>query len=164
MLAPLAGVTGAVATSLLMVLLLRTVRPSARQLGSLQILEYGTAMRGLGIAMLLLGGVFLYAAYHSSADQRHLAWIVSGILATCGLYVFVEMFFVRIGFDEAFIYPFSPWRGRRRIPWSDVVSFSYSHVNRWHIIRTRTHGTLRVSAYLSGISSFLKRLNETAHA
>jgi len=164
MLAPIAGILGAIITSLLMVVLLRTVRPTARQQGSRHILAYGTAMRGVGIAMLLLSGLFLYAASRSSLDQRHMAWIVYGMLATCGLYVFVEMFFVRIEFDESFIYPFSPWRGRRRIPWSDVVSCGYSNVNRWHVVRTRSHGTLRVSIYLSGIGSFLERLNACLHS
>jgi hypothetical protein len=164
MLALLAGIIGAVVTGLLRVVLQRTVRPSARQNGSRHILEYGVPMRSLGVAMLILGGVFLYAASRSSPDQRLFAWLVCGALAASGLYVFLEVFLVRVEFDESFIYPFSPWRGGRQIPWSDVVSCGFSNVNQWLVIRTRNHGTLRVSIFLSGIGSIVERLHQTAHA
>jgi hypothetical protein len=159
MFTPVAGIIGAATTGLLMVVLRRTVRPSARQRGSCRILEYGLPMRSLGVAMLLFAGVFLYAASCASAEQRLPAWIGCGALAACSLYVFLEVFFVRVEFDESFIYPFSPWRGRRQIPWSDIVSDNFSSVNQWHVIRTRGHGTLRVSTFLSGVGSFLERLN-----
>lgn len=164
MLALIAGIIGVVITRLLMVVLLRTARPSALQQDSRHVLKYGVAMRGLGIVMLLLGSGFLYAASHSSSDQRQLAWLVSGVLATCGLCVFLEVFFVRIEFDESFIYLFSPWRGRRQIPWSDVLSRDFSNVSQWHVIRTGTQGTLRVSIYLSGVASLLERLNKNLRA
>ena len=160
MFTPVAGIIGAAVTGLLMVILRRTVLPSARQRGSHRVLEYGLPMRVLGIAMLLFGGVFLFAASRSSADQRLLAWVVYGVLAVCSLYVFLEVFFVRVEFDESFIYSFSPWRGGRRIPWSDIVSCYFSSVNQWHVIRTKAHGTLRVSTFLSGVGSFLERLPE----
>jgi len=70
-------------------------------------------------------------------------------------------FFVRIEFDESFIYPFSPWRGRRQIPWSEVISHDYSRVNQWLVIQTRHGGRARVSRYLSGIHSFVGKLQET---
>jgi hypothetical protein len=143
-----------------MVILRQTVPPSARQRDSRRVLEYGMPMRVLGIAMLLFGGVFLFAASRTSADQRLLAWLVCGILAACCLYVFLEVFFVRVEFDESFIYAFSPWRGRRRIPWPDIVSSHFSSVNQWHVIRTKAQGTLRLSAFLSGAGSFLERLHE----
>jgi hypothetical protein len=164
MFATIAGTIGAVVGTLILVMLLRTVRPTARRSGPRFVLEYGNAMRGLGIASLLLGGCFLYAASRSSLDQRVLAWAVSGALAGCALYIFLEVFLVRVEFDESFIYPFSPWRGRRRIPWSDISSLSYSEINRWYVIRTRSHGTLRISTFLSGIASFVERLNETEPA
>jgi TRAP-type uncharacterized transport system fused permease subunit len=114
--------------------------------------------------MLMLGGFLLFAASLSSLDQRTLAWCVSGTLAASALYVFLEFFFVRVEFDEMFIYPFSPWRGSRRIPWSDVTFFHFSATCSWYVIHTRSHGTLRVSELMSGIGSFVRRLNETQHA
>src|SRR5262245_34827870 len=148
MTATVGGIIGAIVTTLLMAILLRSVRPTARQSGSRFVLEYGKPMRGLGVAMLLLGGFFLYAASRSSVDQRALAWMVGGVLAAGSLYIFLEVFLVRIEFDDSFICPFSPWRGRRRIPWSDISSYSFSEANRWYVVRTRTHGTVRVSTFL----------------
>ena len=158
MFTPAAGLIGAAVTGLLMVILRWTVQPLARQRGPRRVLEYGMPMRSLGIAMLLFGGTFLFAAARSPADQRLLAWISSGVLAACGFYVFLEVFFVRVEFDDSFIYPFSPWHGGRRIPWSDVVSCNFSSLNQWHVIQTKAHGTLRVSTFLSGTGSLLERL------
>lgn len=158
---PVAGIIGAAVTSLLMVILRRTALPVARRSGSRYVLEYGLPMRSVGLAMLAFAGVFLRAAARSSSDQRFLAWSVCGVLAAGCLYVFLEVFFVRVEFDEAFVHSFSPWRRGRRIPWSDIVSCSFSGVNQWHVIRTRAHGILRVSAFLSGVGSFLKKLNES---
>ncbi len=67
------GALGAVITIVLMAVLFRSVRGSARRSGSRYILEYGNAVRGLGVAVLLLGGFFLYAASRSSLDQRWIA-------------------------------------------------------------------------------------------
>jgi hypothetical protein len=161
--APVAGIIGAVVTSLLMVILRRTVLPSARRRGLRHVLEYGWPIRSLGIAMPVLGGVFLYAASRSSSDQRSLAWVVAGALATCSLYVFLELFFVRVEFDESFVYMFSPWRGGRRIPRSDIVSCSFSNLNQWYVIRTRADGKLRISTFMSGSGSFLEKLHDAGH-
>lgn len=157
----ISGIIGAVVGTLLLLILLRTVRPSARQSGSRFVLEYGRPMRALGIAMLLLGGFIAYAATRASANQRLLAWIVGGGIGACALYIFLEPFFVRVEFDDLFIYSFLLWRGTRRIPWSDIESYHYSESNRWYVIRTRTHGTLRVSSFLSGMKLFLERLHAT---
>ena len=146
-----------------MIILNRTVRPTAWQSGSRFVLKYGTVMRAFGTAMVVLGGFFLYAASRSSQDQRILAWMVSGALAASGLYVFLEVLLVRIEFDDLFIYSFSPWRGTRRIAWSEIITWRYSDVNRWYVIRTEAHGTLLVSTFLSGVGSFLKKLEEARH-
>jgi hypothetical protein len=162
--ATIRGALGVVVTIVVMAVLLRTVSASARRSGSRYVLEYGNPMRGLGVAMLVLGAFFLYAASRSSLDQRGIAWAVSSVLAAGGLYIFLEVFLVRIEFDESFIYSFSPWRGGRRIPWTDILSFTFSPLNRWYVIRTRGHATLRVSTFLSGVGRFLQRLRETVHA
>jgi len=154
------GVIGGVITVFLMTALLQTVRQTARSVGSRQILEYGRPMRVLGVAMLLLGLLLLYAASCASAEARAAAWTACSLGAASGLWVFLEFFFVRIEFDDESIYTTSPWRRKRRIPWSDIVTCRYSNVNRWHVIKTRTHGTLRVSTYLSGIGSFLEKLGD----
>jgi hypothetical protein len=154
----MAEIIGAIIGGLAMWLLMRSVRRTARQSGSRSVLEYGPMIRGLGVVLLIVGGFLLFAASRASADQRQLAWIVSGALAGAAVYFFIEVFFVRIEFDDTWIYATSPWRADRAIPWSDITECRYSHINRWHVIRTRDNGTLRLSVYLSGVDTFLERV------
>ena len=155
------GIAGAIVSTLLLAALIRTVRLTARKSGSRFVLEYGKPMRALGVVSLLLGALFILVGSHSSPDQRAIAWVVCGSLAGCTVYIFLEVFMVRLEFDETFIYHFSPWRRDRQIPWSEIISVSFSQTNRWYVIRTQGHGTLRVSTFLSGIGSFVERLEKT---
>ena len=52
-------------------------------------------------------------------------------------------------------------RGAFRGP--KILTWRYSDVNRWYVIRTEAHGTLLVSTFLSGVGSFLKKLEEARH-
>jgi hypothetical protein len=88
----IAGMIGAVITSLLQIILLRTVGLTARQHVNRYILEYGTGMRCLGIAMLLLGGLLIYGAAHASANQHLAALLVSGSGVIGILCLFLEVF------------------------------------------------------------------------
>ena len=162
MIATFAEALGTVVAIFVVAALLRTVRPTARRSGSRYVLEYGVPLRCFGIVALLAGGLILYSVANS-ADRRPIAWVVGGALAACAFYAFVEFFFVRVEFDESFIYPFSPWRGSRRIPRSDITSFHFSATNHWYVIRTRTHGTFRVSGLMCGIGSFVERLRAAEH-
>src|SRR5271170_8330484 len=105
----IAGLIGGALSVLLAAVLLRTVRQTARQVASRQILEYGLPLRALGVVMLLIGILFLYAASCVPADVRSIAWPVCGFAGAAAFSVFLEFFFVRIEFDDQFIYTTSPW-------------------------------------------------------
>ena len=76
---------------------------------------------------------------------------------------FVEMHFVHVEFDENSIYTFAPSRGRHVIPWSDVVGYHYSAVNRWHILKTHGHGSIRLSELLSGLGTMREKWENVLH-
>jgi hypothetical protein len=164
MLTKIPAILAAIIALFVLAVLLRTARPGAWRLGSRFVLQYGTPMKVLGVIMLLLGQFLLFAASQSSEDQRTLAWTVSGVLALGAFYFFIEVFFVRIEFDDAFFYPVVPWRRPRQIPWTDVDSVEFSPRNSWYLIRTRHHGVVRASRYLSGISSLLEKLHPLSRA
>jgi hypothetical protein len=110
-----------------------------------------------GWCCLAVRSFIAYSALHASANQRVLAACLGGLLFLVSLYIFLETRFVRIEFDDNFIYTFSPWRKRRLVPWSAVVGYSYSAVNRWHILKTRGYGSIRLSALLSGLGWMSER-------
>jgi hypothetical protein len=110
-----------------------------------------------GWCCLAVGSFIAYSALHASANQHVLAACLGGLLFLVSLYIFLETQFVRIEFDDNLIYTFSPWRKRRLVPWSAVVDYSYSAVNRWHILKTRGYGSIRLSALLSGLGTMSER-------
>jgi len=128
---PSGVIGGIVATLLLLWLASRAVR-AARFRGGRYVVEYGLPVRVAGWFALALGVFIAYAASQASPDQRILAACVGGTLFLACLALFLEFHFVRIEFDDEFIYTFSPWRKRRVIPWSAVSGYSYSAVNHWH--------------------------------
>jgi hypothetical protein len=149
---PSGVIGGIVATLLLLWLASRAVR-AARFRGGRYVVEYGLPVRVAGWFALALGVFIAYAASQASPDQRILAACVGGTLFLACLALFLEFHFVRIEFDDEFIYTFSPWRKRRVIPWSAVSGYSYSAVNHWHILETPGCGSIRLSGLLSGLGT-----------
>ena len=102
----------------------------------------------------------IYAARQASDDQFVIACcVVSGFVATT-LILLLEIYFVKILFDDEFIYTFSAWRPARKIPWTDVSGYAYSHFNKWHILQTTAHGRIRLSILLSGLGTFAQELEK----
>ena len=151
-------------TYFLLFLLQMTRRASARKAGSRQILEYGWPVRVLGVFMLLAGVAALYGASRSSPHQRSLFWILAGALTAVGIHTCLKVFLGRIEFDDSFIYTFSPWQGRREVPWVDIISCQFSKADRCFILGTRAHGQVRVPMFFSGIKSFVEKVGEKGYA
>jgi hypothetical protein len=152
------GLIGGAVGCAVLFLLLRTVQPLPARKDGKFVLFFGRAIRFFGVAALCLGTFFLYAAAHSSPDQRVLAWSVAGTLAAGSFYLFLEVWFVRIEFDEQFIYATSPWRGKRQIPWEAVEALEYSERNQWFVLKTTDQGSVRISIFRSGHRVLVKRI------
>jgi hypothetical protein len=150
---------GAIAIILLSWLAGRAQRDATINSGRF-VLKYGRAVKSLGCICTILGFGFIYAAAHASKDQMITAACVSGALFAMCLVLFVEFYFVRIEFDEEFIYTFSPWRRKRVIPWNKVTGYSYSEVNRWHVLKTQKFGAVRLSVLLSGLGTMAEQLEK----
>jgi hypothetical protein len=147
------GIIGAIVAILLVAFLARSARKNARLRSNRHVLEYGRPVKIAGWFFLLLGGFFIYAAAHASADQALLAASVGGALFAGSVVVFLEFHLVRLELDEEAIHTFSPWRRKRVIPWSEVIGYDYSAINNWHILKTGRHGPVRLSVMLSGLST-----------
>lgn len=156
----ISGLIGLVLGGLVLFLLLRTVRKDARlsKPKNVWIVDYGWPVRLLGITALLMGIGFVFLAIISRGSSLYLKILFGvGSGAVC-LYLFLETTLTRIEFDSAFIYTMSPWRGKRQIPWKDIVSCTYSDIHMSYKITTNQHGSLSVSRFRSGIGTFLEEL------
>ncbi len=158
------GVIGGILATLLMSWLATRVVPAARVRNGRHVVEYRLPAKIAGWFFLALALFIAYAALNAFPEQRILAACVGGTLSLVGLYLFVEVHFVRVEFDDDYIYAFAPWRGRRVIPWSAVVGHSYSAVNRWHILKTRGYGSIRLSDLLSGLGTMREKWEKTCVA
>jgi hypothetical protein len=156
------GVIGGVLATLLLSWLATRVVPAARLRNGRYIVEYRLAAKIAGWCFLALGLFTAYAAAHASADQRVLAACVGGTLLLVSLYIFLEAHFVRIEFDDQFVYTFAPWRKRRVIPWSAVTG--YSVASGWYVVKTRGYGSVHLSAQLSGLGTMRDYLEDKCAA
>jgi hypothetical protein len=157
------GVVGGVLATLLMTWLATRAVRAARLQGGRYVVEYRLPVRIVGWFCLALGIFIAHAASQTSADQRIIAACVGGVMSVACIAVFVEFHFVHIEFDDQFIYTFSPWRKRRVIPWTAIVGHSYSAVNRWHILKSRGYGSIRLSELLSGLGSMREKWQSVLH-
>jgi hypothetical protein len=85
--------------------------------------------------------------------------IIVALTLLC-MMVLLEAAFVRITYDDYYITTRSPWRAQRRIPWHSLTGYSWSEINRWHVLDTRSQGKIRLSALLIGLPEFTMFLVE----
>ena len=123
------------------------------------VLKYGRLMKVLSWIGAFFGVLIFYAAVQSVNDPI-IGPCVGVALFALFLYFWVECHFVRIEFDEEFIYTFSPWRRSRVIPWNEVIGHGYSAMGGWHILKTQKFGSIRLSELLSGLGTMMGQLEK----
>ena len=154
---------GVILSAVLGSLLYKSSQRAAKRIGSRFVLRYGWALRGLTLTtLLMMCSGLLFAKFDTKSPDEAGLLVCTGILTALFLFFFIEAFFVRIEFDVTTIYTFTPWRSHREIPWSDIISFRHYEHHNWYVIQTRTHGTLRVSTFLTGINNFVTTLRNNA--
>ena len=151
-------VIGGIIATLLLGWLAVRAQKEARTHAGRRVVEYGRAAKVAGWCFVLLGVCILYAAAHASKEQTATAACVGGGLFAGCMALFAEFNLVRIEFDEDVIHTYSPWRKRRVIVWADVIGYRYSEMNRWHILKTRHSGSVRLSVLLSGLGTFFDEM------
>jgi len=150
----ISGLIGGLAAILLLAWALRASPP--QQDGEIR---YGSRMRLLALFCLALALFIGYAALHARADQRSIAYGVSGVLLSSVAWFVLEVLFVRVRITESHLEVRSPWRRRRVIPWTAITGYEFSEINRWHILSTKGFGKVRLSCYLSGVDQIAAHLD-----
>lgn len=156
----LSGIFGALGVAVL----LATVSKNARRKDGLNIFEYGIALKIFALLSLILP-VFLsaFAVQKTKLDELHLACIAIAITTAMSIASILELFFVKISYDDKFIYTKSPWRKSRAIPIDDVLSVDYSELASWHVLKTNKHGYIRIHTGLNGHDNFVLAIKSRIH-
>lgn len=157
-------VAGAILSAIAGSLIYSASQRPAKRTASGRVLRYGMPLRCLSVLVLVIfsGGLIFSNFDPKNSPEDTGLLIASGVMTALFLFFFIEMFFVRIEFDESRITTFTPWRTSRQIPWSDIISFSHDQAHGWYLVKTRTHGILRLSTLLTGINDFVATLRNNA--
>jgi magnesium-transporting ATPase (P-type) len=146
--------------------LVKRVNPEAKRSGDRQILSYEKPVKMFGwfifVFLVAMANFMIFRAFLAFKDHQIplIVWIVSGFIGIIGLALWLEFQFVRIEFDHDYIYTHSPWRKKRIISWNEIITFSYSGINRWYRFESGSNGYVRLSVLLSGIDSFFQEFNK----
>ncbi len=154
-----AGLTVAL-TALIANWLMKSAKQDPAQDSGKWILDYGLPMKGVSIIFILIFLGILVGASQASPKDHLAAALAVVLFAVITIPLALESFFVRIAFDDQFIYCFSPWRSNRQIPWSAIYKRRFSQSMQWHIIETNSYGYIRVPVFLSGVLTFLNRVDQ----
>ena len=127
-----------------------------------RVLRYGWRFRAFVLVFTGYIPVLAVVLYVNGnfADVGEL--VAMGLLNLLALYSFLEVFVVSIQFDENGLTARSPWRKTRRIQWSEIVEHDFEGWSRYHLLRTQSKGTVRLSVYLTGVTTFLEELERRA--
>ncbi len=146
----LSSIISGVAAALVVYWLSTTVRGAPEQHGSRRRVAYGTPYKLVTAAFFPLSAFVLYAALQASPGQKSLALVIAACFWLTTLYLAYEVFFVRLSYDDDFIYHQSPLRGQRRIPWQAVVAMACSPITQNFTLYTEGFGKLSFSPYADG--------------
>ena len=154
----LSGLAGG-AAALLLQQLARRARPPT--VGDGIMLRYSRGLRILGSAAFTIFFAFtIFNAMGGNAVNSYaVAVTVPLVLAAAAGWLAIESAGVSFLLRKESLRCTSPWRPARDIPWRDVVRASFSPANNCYVLRTRHHGTVRVSGMLDGSDVLLEFLS-----
>jgi hypothetical protein len=153
-------ILAAASGSVLLVLAWYMVRSDTRKPSGTGVIDYGIAVKLIGIigAAVFLAAGYLTYMFTGFKDRFSLAIFIT-LMAMC-LALVIETVVVRVRYSERGIFTTSPWRPAREIPWHSITGYKWSEINKWHILKTRSHGWIRLSMYLRGLPPFFQVLKE----
>lgn len=128
--------------------------------------EYGRAVRYVVYFFWLCIAVGAVIAIvnppNNPKDLALLRWI--GPIAILGVAVcHAETFFVSVSLQDNTLRTLSPWRPSRIVDVADIDRLRYSHLLQSYVIDTRFDGKIYLPVTLSGLRSFLLRIESVGY-
>lgn len=142
----------ALVAALVVVALLRVAKREAPTQDGVTMLKYSLPLKvvgvGAGVLLVALCGAGLFNVI---AVNEPRAFVVGASLAlgAAGTFTIAEATLVSVLVDESGFLHQSPWRGKRRVEWDDVIDYSHSSVNAWTVLRTEKD-KFRISDFMVG--------------
>lgn len=150
----------AVIVPLILGWLLRSANSATKKVGGVSWLTYSNEMKLLSVVLSLIVPALIILWFNVDAkDKEPVAWMIA-LFGGLTLPLFLELFFVRIGYDSKKIYCKSIWRPNRDVAWPDVQSVTFSQSMSWWVLETNHSGKIRVSQFMSGVPELLKELEK----
>lgn len=149
--------SGLIATLCVALIYRFAVLSESAEKGKLRVVEYS---RGMKVVTMLLGAVtlfILYAASQARADQQFMAALVSLSLAAGYVWLVLEVAFTRLTYDaKGFV--FKSLFGIKLVAWEDIADGDGPTAMGYVIILLKDGKKVRLSTMISGLDSFLKKV------
>ena len=124
-------------------------------------LRFGGFMWILGFGCLALALLPVALTVWGGDDKELVAKLLLFIgFGTGTIYCFGEVAFVHGTFDEEGIYFSTPWTGKKREKWADLVSIELNDWCSWYTLTFSSGSKIRLSRYLEGHLSALEVAEE----
>ena len=122
--------------------------------------EYGLCFKILSFVSVMIPCGLGILWFFVNADDRLPVLMMILLFGGLGIPLFMEAFFVKIGFDDSLAYCYSPWRPSRQVRFCDMGEPYFSESMHWWVIPTQTQGRIRMHQFISGASDLLQKLQE----
>ncbi|MES0489986.1 MAG: hypothetical protein ABUK01_08350 [Leptospirales bacterium] len=122
--------------------------------------EYGRTFKIFTFVFVLIPCALGILMFYVDPEGKFPVLMMALGFGALAIPLFLEAFFVRIGFDDTTAYCSSPWRSSRQIKFSDMEEPYYSESMQWWVIPTKTQGKIRLQSFISGQSEFLEKVRE----
>ena len=139
-------------------LILRSAQAETAATFGQRTIQYPKLLKRSVAVLWLSTGVLAVAADFAPKGDAMMIVCALGLFFLMLVPLYLETFWVRITWDDSFIYAKSPWRRSRVIPFSAVRSCDYSTGMQWYRIRTEGFGIIRLHNLAKGIPELLAEL------
>lgn len=123
-------------------------------------LEYGRTFKIFSCVGIMIPCGFGIVLFYVEPKEVFALSMVILLFAVLTVPLFLEAFFVKIGFDESVVYCYSPWRPNRQIKFSDLGEPCYSNSLQWWVIPSQNSGYIRLQDFISGKEDLLNKVRE----
>ncbi len=141
-------------------LLFKSVSVKAKHEDGMSWLEYGAVMKGFSLLVAALPIVLVVVWFNVEQKDKLPVLVMIAIFGSLSVPLVIELFFVRVGFNDVGLVCKSGWRRNRAISWADIEGIEFSQSMQWWVLTTKESGVVRLQIYLSGLDELLGELEK----
>lgn len=140
--------------ALCLYLLVRFTKPTARSEKGKKFLEYGRLLKIFTAALIPFSVFVAYGAGQAEDSQHIIALAVAAFFLMSAVFLGYQVFLVRFGYDDDFIYYRSPLCGEKKVHWSALADVGHSSLLQANYIVVKGIGRIWCSHMLNGYEEF----------